>query len=210
MKFVFEFIVSEAEPNPGTKALESDQGISKEANELIIDYLDQIKTNNENNNLYSSLKKKEFDNFIYKFRRLLFIPSYYDITKSDRERVFHIYLLAALQGRLDNYRIKSNKESGLGRYDISLNPIDKRDPGIIIEIKKVDENQDQDSILIELNSALEQIEKKQYFFELIEDGVKQIVEIALVFTGLEPIINFNFLTDNLYPVPLELIIYQFI
>lgn len=193
LKLVNDFIEVEIEKN--TSLLELDtSGISKEAKDLLINYLNQINESIESNDLYSSLKKNEIENFIFKFNRLLFIPSYFDITKADRERVFHIFLLGVLEGKLSNYKIKSNKESGFGRYDICLNPIDKRDPGVIIEIKKVNKDSKTGEIQLELNSAIEQIKSKNYMFELSEDGVKKIILISIVFNGLVP--NLDWIIQN--------------
>ena len=191
LKLVNDFIEVEIEKNKSFLELDT-LGISKEANDLLINYLTQINESIESNDLYSSLKKGEIENFIFKFKRLLFIPSYFDITKSDRERVFHIFLLGILEGRLNNYINKSNKESGFGRYDICLNPVDNRDPGVIVEIKKVKEDSKDEEIQLELNSAIEQIKSKNYSFELREDGVKKIVYISIVFNGLVPNLKWIF------------------
>lgn len=193
LKLVNDFIEIEIEKNKSLNEIEA-TGISNEASELILSYLNQIKDKNDRDDLYSSLNKKEFDNFIFKFKRLLFIPSYFDITKSDRERVFHIFLLGVLEGKLEDYHIKSNKESGLGRYDICLNPLDKRNPGVIIEIKKVNENLSQNDIQLELDSAIQQIVNKNYMLELFEDNIQQVIAISLVFNGLEP--NIKWILKN--------------
>lgn len=188
LNLVDDFIEVEIEKNKSLLEIDK-SGISKEANELLISYLNQINESNESNDLYSSLRKSEFENFIFKFKRLLFIPSYFDITKADRERVFHIFLLGILEGRLNNYKIKSNKESGFGRYDICLNPNDKRDIGVIIEIKKVEEDSKDEKIQIELASAINQMQSKNYLFELREDNVKKVILISIVFNGLVPNLN---------------------
>jgi len=195
LKLVCDYLEIEFEKYNEFKNIDSPSTISNEVNELIKSYLEQIELNNENNDLFSSLKNKEFEQFIFKLKRLLYIPSYYDITKNDREKAFHTYLLGVIKGRLDQYIITSNKESGLGRYDICLNPIDKRNPGIIIEIKKVDSDINPTEISLELNSALEQIDYKKYVFELQESGIKQILNIAIVFNGLDPNLNWK-LNEN--------------
>ncbi|SFN59736.1 hypothetical protein SAMN05444143_1331 [Flavobacterium succinicans] len=185
LKLVNKYIEVEIEKNKALIELQPNE-ISEVANELIVKYLNQINNSIEKDDLYSSLKKKEYEIFIYKFKGLLYIPSYFDIRKDDRERQFHIFLLGVLKGKLENYNITSNKESGLGRFDICLNPIDKSDVGIIIEIKKVDEETNEKTIQLEIDLAIEQIENKNYYYELYQDNVKQIIAISLVFNGLEP------------------------
>lgn len=196
LKFLFDFIDIEIDKNNSLKELDSSQIISKEASELIKNYLEQIQERVEKNDLSSSLLKKEYEKFIYKLKSFLYIPSYYDITIADRERAFHIFILGILKGRIEFYNLKSNKESGLGRYDICLHPIDKRNAGVIIEIKKVDENTNEKGIESELDSALNQINEKKYYFELREDGIKEILAISIVFNGLEPNIKWNIMTNN--------------
>lgn len=186
VKLVMEFLDIEIEKLKNIQSVESTNIISQEVNELIKSYLTQVNTNIENNDLFTPLRDKNFEQFIFKLKRLLYIPSYYDISQKDREKAFHIYLLGIVGGRLDQYLIKSNKESGLGRYDICLFPIDKRNPGVIIEIKKVDNQQNQESISNEVKQAFIQISEKHYAFDLKEEGIKTILMIAIVFDGLNP------------------------
>jgi len=95
--------------------------------------------------------------------------SYYDISKAP-ENTYHILLLgifAQLQGK---YWIKSNRESGLGRYDILLKAKDKSNYSAIIEIKKSVED---------LDKALKQIEERDYSRELTSEGYDKILKVAI-------------------------------
>lgn len=161
--------------------------ISSEVRKMVESYLLLIENNIKNNDLISPLVEKKFEEFIAKLKAMLFIPSYYDIKADDKEQSFHMYLFAVLQGRIEGYRVSSNKESGLGRYDIILTPIENRNTGVIIEIKKINTTRIED----ELNDALEQIEKKQYHFELKNAGVETILNVAIVFEGLAPHIKYK-------------------
>lgn len=165
--------------------------ISREVNDIVQSYLSKLNELLDKNDLFNSLKNKRYEEFIFKLKRVLYIPSYYDVSSNDKEKVFHIYLLGVLQGRLEEYLVKSNKESGMGRYDICLNPMDKRNPGVIFEIKKVPENSNTQQIEQELDDAMSQINERQYVFELNEDGVKNILFISLVFNGIEPVIKWR-------------------
>jgi len=62
--------------------------------------------------------------------------SYFD-TNTEPERVYQAYLLGLLGIMGDDYIIKSNRESGAGRYDILLLPRNSKDYGIIMEIKQL-------------------------------------------------------------------------
>lgn len=84
---------------------------------------------------------------------------------------------------MDNqYKIKSNRESGDGRYDISLIPREKRYPGIIMEIKwKSNLNEDALEILAE--DALAQIDNMRYDTEMMEEGIENILKLGIAFSG---------------------------
>ena len=123
--------------------------------------------------------------------------SYYDTAKN-HEYVYHSYILGLLAIIGDDYIIKSNKESGEGRYDIMLIPHDKRKNGVVIEIKQIekqkeDENNDEFTNRIdnELKSALAQINRNKYYKELIDNKIStnKIIKVSIVFAGKEPYIT---------------------
>lgn len=79
----------------------------------------------------------------------------------------------------DKYIITSNRESGYGRYDIALEPKDKRDYGLIFEFKIGDKN----SIDKKAKEALVQINKKKYDRSMKNNGVLKVIKIGMVFSG---------------------------
>jgi hypothetical protein len=162
--------------------------LNDEVKKLVEKYLSQLNNNIVSNDLISPLIAREYGEFITKLKRMLYIPSYFDIREEDRERMFHIYLLGVLQGKLTVYNLHSNKESGLGRYDIALVPIDYSHPAVIVEIKKIDKTDNPDN---ELLNALGQIRDKNYRIELDRLGIKHTLNIAIVFNGLEPSIKYE-------------------
>ena len=84
---------------------------------------------------------------------------------------------------MDNhYKVKSNRESGDGRYDISLIPRSDKYPGIILEFKSENglDDQELDSLSME---ALRQIDDKRYDAEMLNDGVKNILKLGIAFSG---------------------------
>ncbi|MVX62520.1 AAA family ATPase [Clostridium chromiireducens] len=108
--------------------------------------------------------------------------SYFDVSGKEPERVYHAFVLGMLVSLSDNYKVKSNKESGYGRYDVMIIPKDTSKIGIIIEFKKIDDFLD-DTIEEATRDALKQIEDKKYAQELIENGIKNIIKLAIVFKG---------------------------
>ncbi len=83
-------------------------------------------------------------------------------------------------------KINSNRESGLGRYDIQLRPLkDRKAPGILIELKVLREQISDDQIESELEKAateaLAQIDKKQYLDNMKQDGITQFLKIGVSF-----------------------------
>ncbi len=153
--------------------------------------------------------------FAQGFRRLVGDTfSYYDtadkIDKHSRlktvrtEQIYHVYTLGLLSILKDDYIIKSNRESGEGRYDIMLIPCDKTANGIVIEIKSVAKQKESEKaekfterINKEINKALSQIEINKYYTELIENNIKpkKIIKLAIIFAGKEPFVN-EFTVEN--------------
>ena len=105
--------------------------------------------------------------------------SYFDSGNSpsdeEPERFFHGLVLGLMVDQIENYIITSNRESGYGRYDIMLEPIDKSNenlPCIVIEFKVI--NPKKEKTLEEtVEAALNQIEDKGYDAELVKRGVKK-------------------------------------
>jgi hypothetical protein len=120
--------------------------------------------------------------------------SYFD-TNGEPENVYQSYVLGLLAIIGDDYIIKSNRESGNGRYDILLIPHDKSNYGIIIEIKQISrepaEKQDNFNKRIDnkIKEAEKQIEQNKYYKELIDNKVKKNIKLPIVFAGKEPFIS---------------------
>jgi len=96
---------------------------------------------------------------------------------------FYHGLILGLIALLDNqYKIKSNRESGDGRYDIGLIPRGNKYPGIIMELKwKKDLKEEDLSRLAE--EALVQIDEMRYDAELKEEGVFDVLKLGIAFSG---------------------------
>lgn len=107
--------------------------------------------------------------------------SYYDTSGRTPEKVYQAFLLGMLANS-GAYEISSNRESGLGRYDILLCPRKPNKQGVIMELKVYDPMFDE-SVDAVLDSALQQIEDKQYAATLRAAGVQDILKMAITFDG---------------------------
>ncbi|MCD8207205.1 MAG: ATP-binding protein [Bacteroidales bacterium] len=114
--------------------------------------------------------------------------SYLDLPKgtkedeSDREKVYHAFVDGLSYAIDDEYMVRSNEESGLGRFDISYLPrnVSGVYPGVIIEFETAKSEKDMDA---EAEEALSQIEDKMYDAKLKDAGVTRIDKYAMVFFG---------------------------
>ena len=125
------------------------------------------------------------------------VISYFDTGKTpsdeEPERFYHGLVLGLMVDQVDNYILSSNRESGFGRYDIMLEPIDKNNeklPGIVIEFKVFNPKKE-DTLEETVKNALRQIKEKDYDAELIKRGVKEenIYHYGFAFKGKEVLID---------------------
>ena len=114
---------------------------------------------------------------------LLQIVSYHDLAK-EPEAFFHGLLLGFIASLQDQYEIKSNRESGFGRFDIILIPRDKtkNEAGVVIELKVKKEGE---TLKEAAKKALLQIEQKKYVEEFTQRGIEKVIRIGVGFKGKE-------------------------
>lgn len=105
--------------------------------------------------------------------------SYYDAAD---ESFFHGLTAGMLALMDDQYRITSNRESGDGKFDISLYPRIEQLPGILIEVKS-DKALSEENLDKSAKEALDQIKKKRYDAEMKNDGITNIVKYGIAFSG---------------------------
>jgi hypothetical protein len=105
--------------------------------------------------------------------------SFFDMG-AEPEKVYHAFVMGLLLWLSPAYQVKSNRESGYGRYDIMIIPLDPVKLGYIIEFKKVRKNETLESAV---ESALKQIDERKYETELVERGIKTYKKLAVVFNG---------------------------
>ncbi|WP_295726902.1 AAA family ATPase [uncultured Leptotrichia sp.] len=129
--------------------------------------------------MIKAFKNFEFDRFEELLNEIFLVSmSYHDTSKT--EKPYHTFILGMMLYLDNEYTVLSNNETGYGRNDLALNPINKRDVGYIFEFKvaKTEEELEERA-----DEALSQIENKKYPVLLKECGVKEIVNIGMAFFG---------------------------
>lgn len=105
--------------------------------------------------------------------------SFYDTAS---ESFYHGMILGLISMMDNQYKIKSNRESGKGRFDIGLIPRDDKYPGMIMELKWK-KNLDDDELTLLADEALCQIHSMEYDSEMKSEGVKKILKFGIAFSG---------------------------
>lgn len=119
--------------------------------------------------------------------------SYFDTGKrpsgAEPERFYHGFVLGLLVELSDRYIVTSNRESGFGRYDVMLEPIQKQDAAIIIEFKVLDPEEEKD-LKETAHNALLQIDEKEYAVGLLTKGIPEdkIRKYGFAFEGKKVLI----------------------
>ncbi|MCF7800062.1 ATP-binding protein [Candidatus Babeliales bacterium] len=106
--------------------------------------------------------------------------SSFDLPENESEKIYHAFVLGMLVSLSKDYIVKSNRESGDGRYDVMLMPKDKNKLGIVIEFKKADDGETIDHAI---KAAIKQIQDKNYAQELKDFGIKNIFSLGIAFKG---------------------------
>jgi hypothetical protein len=108
--------------------------------------------------------------------------SYFDTAGPEPERFYHGLVVGLLAGLGPRYEVRSNRESGFGRCDVMVLPKTAGQPGVVLELKRV-EAEAGETVEKALGGALGQIEERDYAAELRERGAAPIWATAAVFDG---------------------------
>ena len=124
---------------------------------------------------------KLFERLLSEF--VLTTLSYFDTAGKNIEAVYQAFVLGLLVSLpASSYEVNSNKESGFGRYDISIIPKDLSKKAIIMELKTIDDFYEETKEEA-LDSAVKQLVEKKYETEILKRGIKDILRFGVVFDG---------------------------
>lgn len=149
--------------------------------EILYVYEKEVLNRTNQNNVSISIHQAIFSKDTSKLQSLLedFMLKSISTMDGASEAFYHGMMLGLCAVLGSQFKVRSNRESGLGRFDIELLPMVKGIPGFIFEFKHTkDINVDLDSLA---NNALKQIEDMKYDIELNDFGVKDIVKIGIAF-----------------------------
>jgi Predicted AAA-ATPase/PD-(D/E)XK nuclease superfamily len=108
--------------------------------------------------------------------------SYFDLGGPEPERFYHGLVVGLLVGLGPRYEVRSNRESGLGRCDVMVLPKSAGQPGVVMELKRVD-TEAGETVEKAAAAALKQLRDRDYAAELRARGASPIHEVAAVFDG---------------------------
>ena len=116
--------------------------------------------------------------------------SYFDVGQDEPEKFYHGFVLGLMAEQMENYTLKSNRESGFGRYDVMLIPKKENLPAIIMEFKSKSRMYTE-TLEEALQKALQQIEEKNYDAELLALGIpkEHIRHYGFAFEGKKVLIG---------------------
>ena len=149
--------------------------------EILYVYEKEVLNRTNQNNVSISIHQAIFSKDTSKLQSLLedFMLKSISTMDGASEAFYHGMMLGLCAVLGSQFKVRSNRESGLGRFDIELLPMMQGIPGFIFEFKHTkDINVDLDSLA---NSALKQIEDMKYDTELNDFGVEDIVKIGIAF-----------------------------
>ena len=155
---------------------------NKEVKELFKDsFLERyFGRGNKLSDLMEALTENRIDEYEEKLQEILLTSVSYNDTKKGNEAFYHGLIMGMGLYLEGEYITKSNIESGLGRYDFSVEPKNKNKRAFIMEFKSTDSVEKLEEVSKE---ALEQIEAKKYDVSLKQNGIKEITYIGIAFCG---------------------------
>ncbi|WP_338990489.1 ATP-binding protein [Fusobacterium animalis] len=155
---------------------------NKEVKELFKDsFLERyFGRGNKLSDLMEALIENRIDEYEEKLQEILLTSVSYNDTKKGNEAFYHGLIMGMGLYLEGDYITKSNIESGLGRYDFSVEPKNKNKRAFIMEFKSTDSVEKLEGVSKE---ALEQIENKKYDISLKQNEIKEITYIGIAFCG---------------------------
>ena len=160
-------------------------------NQMFIDWFGSVQESY--GRLVQALIKGDIESMnAYMNRITLSTFSFFDVggEYQEPERFYHGFVLGLMAEQTENYILRSNRESGFGRYDVMMIPKREELPGIIMEFK-VRSSRKERTLEETVKAALTQIEENNYDEELLTLGVKKerILHYGFAFDGKEVLIG---------------------
>ncbi len=157
--------------------------------EIAFVYNKEVLNKTGKTNAAISIQQALFSNETEKLQKLLeeFLLNSVSVFDGTNESFYHGMMLGLCAVLSNRYRIKSNVESGYGRFDIALFPINKSDPGFIFEFKYT--GRDSEDLETLADKALSQIVEKNYAADLIDCGVSHVTKIGIAFKGKKAVVK---------------------
>lgn len=125
----------------------------------------------------------DFEDHLKKMALEIF--SVHDVKGKTPEKFYHGFMLGLLSSVDKNqYNITSNRESGLGRYDIMVIPQDSKKLSLIFEIKSIDKNTPE-ALKKSAEAAIKQIDNQHYAMVLHQHKIQNCLKIGIAFCGKE-------------------------
>ena len=132
--------------------------------------------------LMEALTENRIEDYEETLQDILLKSVSYNDTKKGNEAFYHGFILGMSLYLEGEYIVKSNIESGLGRYNVSIEPKNKNKRGYILEFKATDNVDKLEEISKE---ALKQIEEGKYSSSLKQTDTKEILHLGIAFCGKE-------------------------
>jgi hypothetical protein len=148
--------------------------------EIIAQWLEEGYGNEKLRQLCQALIREDIDEFETILQDFVVSTlSYFDPDRKEPEALYLGFIAGLLLNLSPEYRVKTNRESGLGRYDVLIKPEDKNKRAIIIELKSVQRTKHKDPEKA-IKEAFLQIENKAYEKDLEQEGYENIMKMVIV------------------------------
>ena len=169
---------------------------------MIVEWFEEVYT--QYNDFIQSLMSNNVDAMNFYMNRVsegMF--SCFDVSNGgsryvEPEKFYHGFVLGLIVDLEGKYHIRSNRESGLGRYDVMLEPVDKNDTAFVFEFKSMKPYNPEKTLEEAVKTALKQIREKNYDAELVARGVpkEKIRHYGFAFEGKTVLIGTDDNVEN--------------
>ncbi|MES2199478.1 MAG: AAA family ATPase, partial [Chlamydiota bacterium] len=180
-------LVGRAKPNEPNELKIPNKEVLELYKQIAKNWLIQHLPGDNLNKLLRGLVTGDVEVFSELFQKLIInAMSFYDLPQEEAENVYHAFTLGLLVALENTHEVRSNRESGFGRYDVCLIPHNRQDLGIVIEFKKV---RGKENLEEAADLALKQIEEKKYIEELNSRGIAHTVTLGIAFQGKKVLVK---------------------